>query len=61
MARKIISTGTVGNDGTGDDLRTGGEKINDNFRELYSSVAGLQIGAGGAILEGVGFSGGGAT
>lgn len=59
MARKIISTGTVGNDGTGDDLRTGGEKINDNFRELYSTVAGLQIGAGGAILEGVGFSGGG--
>lgn len=60
MARKIISVGTVGNDGTGDDLRTGGQKINDNFQELYSIVTGLQIGTGGAnTVAGIGFSQGG--
>ena len=36
MARENIDTGTVANDGTGDDLRTGGEKINNNFIELYA-------------------------
>ena len=35
MAQQIINLGTLANDGTGDDLRTGGDKINDNFTELY--------------------------
>lgn len=35
MAKQSIGLGTVANDGTGDDLRTAGDKINDNFDELY--------------------------
>jgi hypothetical protein len=40
MARQIINTGTVANDGTGDTLRVAGTKINENFAELYSTVGG---------------------
>lgn len=35
MAKQTINIGTTANDGTGDNLRGGGEKINDNFNELY--------------------------
>jgi len=35
MARQVIATGSSPNDGTGDNLRAGGTKINDNFTELY--------------------------
>lgn len=38
MARKVIDIGTVGNDGTGDSIRDSFRKVNDNFRELYSSL-----------------------
>lgn len=38
MARQIIGLGSVANDGTGDDLRTGGDKANDNFAELYAAL-----------------------
>ena len=38
MARKIIDVGTIGNDGTGDSIRDSFRKVNDNFRELYSSL-----------------------
>jgi len=38
MARKIIDIGIVGNDGTGDSIRDSFRKVNDNFRELYSSL-----------------------
>lgn len=38
MARKIIDIGVVGNDGTGDSIRDSFRKVNDNFRELYSSL-----------------------
>ena len=48
MPRKIINTGTFGNDGTGDDLRTAGGKINDNFQELYNDVASLTLATGGS-------------
>tara|TARA_Y100001963_G_scaffold1880_1_gene2594 strand:+ start:735 stop:1703 length:969 start_codon:yes stop_codon:yes gene_type:complete len=40
MARLNISTGTAANDGTGDTLRSAGEKINANFRELYTTLGG---------------------
>ena len=43
MARQNIFTGTVGNDGTGDDLRTGATKINANFTELYSNITALSL------------------
>jgi len=35
MAQQLIGLGTIGNDGTGDNLREAGEKINENFTELY--------------------------
>ncbi len=35
MAQQTINVGAVANDGTGDDGRTGGQKINANFTELY--------------------------
>jgi len=38
MARKIVDIGDVGNDGTGDSIRDSFRKVNDNFRELYSSL-----------------------
>ncbi|MBV1929870.1 MAG: hypothetical protein KUG81_10225 [Gammaproteobacteria bacterium] len=38
MAKQTIDLGTTPNDGTGDDLRTGGDKINDNFDELYPQL-----------------------
>jgi len=38
MARKTIDIGTIGNDGTGDSIRDSFRKVNDNFRELYSSL-----------------------
>ena len=35
MTREIINTGTSANDGTGDSLRSGANKINANFQEIY--------------------------
>ena len=37
MARQTLNIGTAANDGTGDNLRVGGDKINDNFSEIYSA------------------------
>jgi hypothetical protein len=42
MAKQTISLGTTANDGTGDPLRTAFTKTNENFTELYTSVAALQ-------------------
>jgi len=36
MAKQTLSLGQQANDGSGDGLRTGGDKINDNFNEVYS-------------------------
>ena len=36
MAKQTINLGTVANDNTGDELRVGGDKINDNFDEIYT-------------------------
>lgn len=38
MAQQTIGIGTAANDGTGDTLRVAGQKINDNFTELYGLV-----------------------
>ena len=35
MAKQAIGIGTTADDGTGDTLRAGGDKVNDNFDELY--------------------------
>lgn len=40
MAQQTINIGATPNDGTGDKLRIAGDKINDNFTELYAEVAG---------------------
>lgn len=44
MAKQTINIGTIANDGTGSNLRTGGTIINDNFTELYTA-----LGSGSAI------------
>ena len=38
MALQTIGIGSVADDGTGDTLRTAGDKINDNFNEIYTSL-----------------------
>ena len=42
MAQEIINTGTGDNDGTGDSIRAGGVKINNNFTEVYGDITTLQ-------------------
>lgn len=37
MAQQTINIGSSPNDGTGDTIRDGGDKINDNFTELYTN------------------------
>lgn len=39
MARQTINIGAAPNDGTGDSIRDGGDKINDNFIEVYGYSA----------------------
>lgn len=61
MARQHINTGTNANDGTGDTLRSTGNKINANFVELYSVIGGdsstfygnVRFGNNQVIIEGV--------
>jgi len=38
MAKNIINRGSTANDGTGDNLRLGAEKINNNFSEIYTAL-----------------------
>ena len=38
MAKQLLNLGTVANDNTGDTLRGGGDKVNDNFNEIYSAI-----------------------
>ena len=38
MAKQTIGLGAAPNDSTGDTLRTGGSKVNDNFDEIYSTI-----------------------
>lgn len=38
MARQTINVGSVANDGTGDTLRSGGQKINSMFLDAYSRL-----------------------
>jgi len=50
MAQQIINIGSTVNDGTGDTLRTGAQKINANFAELYLTTLPTQAGNGGKFL-----------
>ena len=38
MAKQTINPGVLPNDGTGDSLRAGAEKLNENFNELYTTL-----------------------
>ena len=38
MAKQIVGIGSSANDGTGDTLRVGADKINDNFNEIYAAL-----------------------
>ena len=38
MAKQALNLGSTANDNTGDTLRGGGDKINDNFTELYTAI-----------------------
>ena len=50
MAQQILNIGSTVNDGTGDTLRTGAQKINANFAELYLTTIPTQTGNGGKFL-----------
>ena len=51
MAREIINTGTLANDGTGDTLRTAGTKINNNFQTLFALIGGDSAVIGGETTK----------
>jgi hypothetical protein len=56
MARQSIGVGSQANDGTGDTLRTGAQKVNSNFNEVYNKLGNgtdLQISITGAFAEGM--------
>ena len=38
MAKQLVGLGSEANDGTGDNLRVGMDKVNDNFNELYTAL-----------------------
>ena len=38
MAKQTVGIGSSANDGTGDTLRVGADKINDNFNEIYAAL-----------------------
>ena len=44
MARKEVNIGTTGNDATGDSIRVGFDKVNQNFVEIYAA-----LGLGGGL------------
>ena len=44
MAYQKVGIGSVANDGTGDTLRDGGDKINENFEDLWAKINGVANG-----------------
>ena len=38
MAKQALGLGSSANDNSGDTLRAGGDKINDNFNEIYGAI-----------------------
>ena len=48
MAYQSLGLGSAADDGTGDSLRVGGDKINDNFVEIYTA-----LGSGTALCSGI--------
>jgi hypothetical protein len=59
MAKSIINVGVVENDGSGDTLRSGGQKINNNFDEIYSAFGdgtNLYVGAASTDVVTIGIA-----
>ena len=56
MAYQSLGLGSAADDGTGDSLRIGGDKINDNFVEIYTA-----FGSGTALTTGITATGSVAT
>jgi hypothetical protein len=54
MAKQTINLGNAVNDGTGDALRVGAQKINANFTELYNLLGGNNIQIVSSIIAGPG-------
>ena len=52
MAYQAIGLGSSADDGTGDSLRVGGDKVNDNFSEIYTL-----LGTGTALTTGMSATG----
>lgn len=48
MGKQVLNIGLTPNDGTGDTLRVGGDKLQDNFDELYLAL-GAGSNAGGTL------------
>jgi hypothetical protein len=48
MTNQVIDLGTSADDGTGDSLRAGGDKVNDNFSEVYTL-----LGTGSTLTTGI--------
>ena len=44
MAYQKVGIGSAANDGTGDTLRDGGDKINENFEDLWAKINGVTNG-----------------
>jgi hypothetical protein len=43
MSQQTINIGATANDGTGDQLRTAFDKVNDNFVEIYTELGGASL------------------
>lgn len=52
--KQSIGLGTVPNDDTGDDLRAGGDKINDNFDEIFTAITYEASGPKVVVFDGLG-------
>ena len=57
MAQQTINIGTIANDRTGDTWRDAMDKSNDNFTELYTDVAALEVAAPTGIVTMAGNTG----
>lgn len=49
MTKQTINIGTVDDDNTGDSVRAAGQKINENFTELYNSLTNVVAGIWAAL------------
>lgn len=52
MAKQVINVGAIINDGTGDAIRSGAQKINDNFNEIYTAL-GASDGSNPALVSSI--------